>query len=224
MRLLLKHLHDRPAALDLASGSGAFLARLRGQGFTDLDAVEIDRAAFAFPGIEPRRVDLNAAFSTQIPRRYRLVTALEIMEHLDCPRHFLRQIHALLDPGGWLLLSTPNTANWTGRLRFLLSGEHRQFQEHDYHYQRHISPTTDAQLRLMLKEIGFEVVDRVVAGSFFGPLKKAVLGPIIGMARLLWGDVGGDDVRIYLARRGDPDRTSPGASSFYFEKTDAGGA
>jgi SAM-dependent methyltransferase len=216
--LLRKHVTDRPPALDLAAGSGSFLARLRDAGFSDLDAVEIDRKAFQFPGLEPRHVDLNGEFSTKIERRYGLVSALEIMEHLDSPRHFLRQARELLLPGGHLLLSTPNIANWTGRLRFLLSGEHRQFQQHDYDYQRHISPTTDVQLKLMFQEIGLKLIDSTVAGSFFGPLKKAVLFPVIGMTKLLWGETGGDDVRIYLTRRDEPDASSPGASSFYFER------
>ncbi len=219
--LLMASVKDRPATLDLASGSGAFLARLRDHGFAEVDAVEIDRKAFGFAGIEPRAVDLNGPFATQIDRRYGLVTALEIIEHLDSPRHFLREVHSLLKPGGYLLLSTPNVANWTGRLRFLLSGEHRQFREQDYNYQRHISPTTDVQLRLMFREIGFRLIDSTVAGSFFGPLKKAVLCPVIGLARLLWGKTGGDDVRIYLAQRAEPDMASPGSTSFYFEKTDS---
>src|SRR5258706_4507538 len=196
--LLMASVKDRPATLDLASGSGAFLARLRDHGFAEFDAVDIARKAFGFAGIQPRAVDLNGPFATQIDRRYGLVTALEIIEHLDSPRHFLREVHSLLKPGGYLLLSTPNVANWTGRLRFLLSGEHRQFREQDYNYQRHISPTTDGQLRLMFREIGFRLIDSTVAGSFFGPLKKAVLCPVIGLARLLWGKTGGDDVRIYL--------------------------
>jgi SAM-dependent methyltransferase len=223
MDLLRKHLKDRPPVLDLAAGSGALLARLRDNGFAELDAVELDRKGFAFPHVEPRRVDLNGEFSKQIDRRYGLVTALEIVEHLDSPRHFLREVRELLEPTGHVLLSTPNVANWTGRLRFLLSGEHRQFQEHDYHYQRHVSPTTDVQLRLMFREIGFRLVDWTVAGTFFGPLKQALLSPVIAASRLLWGKVGASDVRIYLAQREEPDRSSPGASSLYFEKTGAGG-
>jgi SAM-dependent methyltransferase len=215
-KLLLKRVGERPAVLDLAAGSGAFLARLREGGFTDLDAVEIDAPSFKFPGVKPRFIDLNSDFSNQIERRFGLVTALEILEHLDCPRHFLREIHGLLNPGGYLLFSTPNIANWTGRLRFLLSGEQRQFRESDYHFQRHISPTTDVQMRLMLKEIGFELVDATVAGSFFGPLKMAVLSPVILPAALLWGRLGVYDVRIYLAQRVEPDKTSRGATSFYF--------
>ena len=216
--MLLRHVTNRLPVLDLASGSGAMLARLRDSGFKDLDAVEIDREAFKFPGIEPRHVDLNGEFSKAIERRYGLVTAIEILEHLDSPRHFLREIHALLEPGGHLLLSTPNVANWTGRLRFLLKGEHRQFQEHDYRYQRHISPTTDVQMRLMLPEIGFRLVDSVVTGTFFGPLKRAMLSPVIGLARMAWGAMGDRDVRVYLAERVEPDRSSSGANSFYFER------
>jgi SAM-dependent methyltransferase len=219
MNLLRKHVAAPLPMLDLASGSGAFLARLRDQGFTDLDAVEIDQQSFAFPGLKPRHVDLNSDFAAQIERRYGLISALEILEHLDSPRHFLRQIHALLQPSGYLLLSTPNIANWAGRLRFLLWGEHRQFQEHDYHYQRHISPTTDIQMKLMFKEIGLRLIESVVAGSFFGPVKRLVLWPVLGLARLFWGPMGGADVRIYLLQQTEPDRNSPGADSLYFKKT-----
>ena len=114
--------------LDLASGSGAFLAQLRDGGFTDLDAVELDEKAFGFPGIKPRHLDLNGDFASQIERRYGLITALEILEHLDSPRHFLREIHKLLEPEGYLLLSTPNIANWAGRLRFFLAGSTGNFR------------------------------------------------------------------------------------------------
>src|SRR5256714_10780291 len=192
--LLRKHLKERPAVLDLAAGSGAFLARLRDSGFANLDAVEIDRKGFGFPNLEPRRVDLNGEFAKQIDRRYGLITALEIMEHLDSPRHFLREMRELLDEGGYVLLSTPNIANWTGRLRFLLSGEHRQFQDHDYHYQRHVSPTTDVQLRLMFREIGFRLVDWTVAGTFFGPVEEGVLSAGIAAGGALWGKGGAGDV------------------------------
>jgi SAM-dependent methyltransferase len=222
MRLITQHVPDHPAAIDLASGSGAFLARLRDHQFADLDAVEIDRAGFRFSDLEPRALDLNGPFAGQIDRRFGLAVALEIVEHLDSPRHFLREVHTLLRRDGFLLLSTPNIANWTGRLRFTLSGEHRQFQEHDYDYQRHISPTTDTQMKLMLRETGFQLIADTTAGTFFGPLKRAVLWPIIAAARLMWGRVGVEDVRLYLAKRVEPDKQSSGSTSRYFEKTEAG--
>lgn len=232
MALLRRHADPgalpAPAALDLAAGTGAFVARLRDAGAASLHAVELDRAGFGVEGVEPMAVDLNSAFApaiaSQSPAPFGLVSAIEIIEHLDCPRQFLRQIHALLAPGGYLLLTTPNVANWTGRLRFFMSGQLRQFRAHDYAYQRHISPITDVQMGLMLREVGFELVEAVTAGTFFGPLKRAVLWPVRTLVRLVWGDWAVDDVRIYLARRVEPDASSTGRDSFYFQRTEAGEA
>jgi len=209
--------------LDLASGSGAFLARLCDPRFDHRHAVDLDPSRFGLPGIKPIAADLNADFASVIDaalgcKRFGLVSAIEIIEHLDCPRHFLRQVRTLLADDGHLLLSTPNVANFTGRIRFAVSGQLRQFRENDYHYQRHISPIAEVQMRLMLGEIGFRLVDAVTAGCFFGPVKKAVLSPAILLARLLWGSIGSEDVRIYLAQKSAPDTTSPGRSSDYIQR------
>ena len=72
----------------------------------------------------------------------------------------------------------------------------------------------------MFREIGFRVVEQVVAGSFFGPMKRAMLWPILGVARLCWGASGGADVRIYLVQRMEADRSSPGVDSRYFERVE----
>ena len=188
--MLLRHGIAPVAALDLASGSGAFLARLRRIGFADLTAVELDSDKFLFPEIKPLVINLNEPFSSLFDRRYGLITASEIIEHLDNPRHFLRAIHTLLHPAGYLIVSTPNVANLEGRLKFLLQGELRYFDEAQYHYNHHISPITDTQMRLLLTEIGFEIVEARRSGSFSGTLRK-VLFP-------------GGEVNLYLARKGTP--------------------
>ena len=201
------------ATLDLAAGTGAFLARLKQHGFTNLSAVELDTKHFALKGIEPLSVDLNSDFSRAFERRFDLVTAIEIIEHLDSPRHFLHEIWNLLKPGAYLALSTPNIAHWVGRLRFATSGELRYFRERDYHHQRHISPIADGHMRLMLKEIGFDLIEQTTAGSFWGPLKRAAAAPAELLARGLFGSIITGDVCIYLVQKTDPDHESEGRSS-----------
>jgi SAM-dependent methyltransferase len=198
--------------LDLAAGTGALLARLRDLGFDHLNAVELDLPVFGLAGVEPVAVDLNTDFADALGRTFDLVTAVEIIEHLDSPRHFLGQIWKLLKPGGHLVISTPNIAHWMGRLWFLMRGELRYFKESDYHHQRHISPINHTHMRLTLREIGFDIVDSGTAGSFYGPLKRIVTAPVAGLFRLARGPVAGDTI-IYLARKTRPDNTSPGRSS-----------
>lgn len=221
--LVQAHVPRAARVLDLASGTGAFLARLRDMGYSDLSAVELNTEGFDLDGVAPQAVDLNAPFGDgALPRdRFDLVTAIEIVEHLDCPRAFLRNVHRILRDGAHLLLTTPNVASWLGRARFLLSGELRQFQRHDYDHQRHISPTTHVQMRLMFEEIGFELVAMRTAGTFFGPVKQALFAPVSLLARLMWGRVAEGDVVIYLVRKTGATTGSAGRDSFYFRTTGA---
>ena len=221
--LLLRRQPDRSIhVLDLASGTGALLARLRDAGFRNLHAVELNVEGFDLEGVAPRPVDLNSNFADAFPRDFDLVTAIEIIEHLDCPRSFLKDVRALLADGGHLLLTTPNIAHWLGRLRFALSGELRQFQRRDYDYQRHISPITHIQMRLMLEETGFELLDFTTAGTFFGPVKQAIFSPVSLLARATMGTLAAGDVAIYLARKTATNTSaSAGRDSFYFRTTGA---
>ena len=221
--LLLRRQPDRSVhVLDLASGTGAFLARLCDAGFRNLHAVELNVEGFDLEGVTPQPVDLNSTFADALPHDFGLVTAIEIIEHLDCPRSFLKNVRALLADDGHLLLTTPNVAHWLGRLRFALSGELRQFQRRDYDYQRHISPITHIQMRLMLEELGFELLDFTTAGTFFGPLKQAIFSPISLLARAMMGPLATGDVALYLARKTPAGvSASAGRDSFYFRTTGA---
>ncbi|UNM06136.1 MAG: 3-demethylubiquinone-9 3-O-methyltransferase [Holosporaceae bacterium] len=41
-------------------------------------------------------------------KTYQVVVALEVVEHLNCPHHFLLECHKKLRPGGLLIISTLN--------------------------------------------------------------------------------------------------------------------
>ncbi|HSZ58006.1 MAG TPA: class I SAM-dependent methyltransferase [Tepidisphaeraceae bacterium] len=211
--LICHHVDKSASVLDLAAGTGAFLARLSELGFTGLSAVELDPHSFGFPSVTPRAIDLNAVFGKEFDRQFDLITAIEIIEHLDSPRHFLKQIWELLKPDGHLVVSTPNIAHWFGRVRFALHGEHRYFRERDYHWHRHISPISDLHMRLMLKEIGFDLLEFTTAGSFYGPLKRAVTAPAAALSRLLLGPLSQGDVCMYVGRKTKPDTESTGRNS-----------
>jgi 2-polyprenyl-3-methyl-5-hydroxy-6-metoxy-1,4-benzoquinol methylase len=192
------------AALDLASGSGAMVARLRENGFTDITAVELDAKKFGVADIVPLAVDLNGDFAKVLGRRFSVVTAIEIIEHLDSPRHFLMQVRELLDDDGVVLLTTPNVAEWMGRIRFLLTGTLRYFDDSQYDYNHHVSPLPAAQMRHLLTEVGLEIVASKTAGSFFGPVKMACMLPIWLPFRLFGGPSAMGDVNLYVLRRAVP--------------------
>jgi len=216
--ILIRHISkDCGQLLDLAAGSGAWLARLRDAGYTDLTALEIDRDRYELTDVELLSIDLNTAFADELDRSFPVVSAIEIIEHLDCPRYFLRQIHRILPDGGHLLVSTPNLGHWAGRIRFLLSAEHRYFKVSDYHHQRHISPITHDHIQLMFQEIGFELIDTTTAGSFFGPIKSLLVSPFSLAFRLCFGARTAGDASVYLVKKVSPDSDSTGRNSYYFK-------
>ena len=183
------------------------LARLSDAGFSDRHAVARDPSLVgntdtAVPAEwSVTSLDLNHSFSPHFDRRFSLVVSSEAIEHLDSPRAFLKEVHHLLEEDGYLLLTTPNVANWAGRIRFVLFGELRWFDWGMYHKARHISPITDVQMRAMLTETGFDLVTATSAGSFSGPLRALLTAPLSLPFLALFGRRGWGDCNIYLARR-----------------------
>jgi len=49
-----------------------------------------------------------------------VVFALEIIEHLSNPSHFLEEIYRVLKPQGVIIISTPNIASWHSRLHLAM--------------------------------------------------------------------------------------------------------
>jgi SAM-dependent methyltransferase len=207
---IIKELNiGRGAVLDLGAGSGALLARLQDAGFNDLSAAELDTAKFGLAGLTPMAVDLNALFAHEFSRKFSLVTAVEIIEHLDSPRQFLGEVRQLLADDGFLVLTTPNVADWMGRMRFLLTGTLRYFDDAQYRFNHHVSPLPDVQLRHLFEEVGFRIVAKKTAGSFFGPVKMAVMSPIWIPFRLLGGEAAMGDVNLYAVVQSEPKTARP---------------
>jgi 2-polyprenyl-3-methyl-5-hydroxy-6-metoxy-1,4-benzoquinol methylase len=141
--------------LDLGGGTGAWSARLQREGFRDIVVLDCNRARFAAPGrfIE---ADLNLAFSECLRGvRFPLITALEVIEHLENPSHFLRECSSLLAAGGLLMLTTPNLESMPGRLKFFLTGRLRHFDQNGD--KTHISPIDLFLLRRLASRAGLNV-------------------------------------------------------------------
>src|SRR6218665_342672 len=95
--------------LDVGCGEGAFARRLLDMGCT-VDVCDLNTAQIKISGVNKIKADLNQPdFETKIPRLYDAVTALEITEHIENPWKLIRDIAAVLKPGGILVLSTPTS-------------------------------------------------------------------------------------------------------------------
>jgi SAM-dependent methyltransferase len=205
IELMLRSGTPRDAVLDLGAGSGALLRRLRDAGFEDLHAADLAISNFGLPDIPFTRVDLNSELSHAFNRKFKVICISEVIEHLDSPRFSLSQVRSLLDNDGWLALTTPNVGFWEGRIKFLLSGELWGFSEASYRQIRHISPLTIDQLRLMLRELGFDIVALETAGSFSTLLRWALLSPLWIPITVIGGIRALGECIVLLARKVEPE-------------------
>jgi 2-polyprenyl-3-methyl-5-hydroxy-6-metoxy-1,4-benzoquinol methylase len=114
--------------LDIGCGSGAWLKRLSDEGFTDLMGVDIDISQVAVNVGEFRQVGIDRCGSWSLPQKpYRLISAIEVIEHLANVGHLLCQVAKILSPDGYFLLTSPNIHSLACRLRFLVTGSLKQF-------------------------------------------------------------------------------------------------
>ena len=198
--LLTASVRKGACVVDLGSGFGAWARRLASGGF-DVTACDIDPERCE---IDCLKIDLNEPFAETIGQTADAVTCIEVLEHVENPRHVLREAAKLLKPGGLLLLSTPNASGLHSRAKFLATGRFAMFD--DGHYDRigHIRPITWWELDKMLQETGF----RTVSTRFYdhpgklprtlGDIAKLLLTAVL--KPLLRGTAGGQ-VLIVLAAR-----------------------
>jgi SAM-dependent methyltransferase len=106
----------------LGAGSGALALRLRDAGWdvlaADVNAVEY-KACLPFLKLDFNRQDFASELG---PGTFRLVTCVEVIEHVENPIGFLRNVKRLLSPGGVAVLTTPNVDSTPARIKFLLRG------------------------------------------------------------------------------------------------------
>ena len=103
-------------------------------------------------------INLNHDFSDKWHEKFDLIVAIEILEHLHDPRHFISNALQVLSSNGYLLITSPNTESWLSRIRFLRDGHFLWFDETDYHSYGHLTPIFSWQIRQICREFGAELV------------------------------------------------------------------
>ena len=153
------------SALDIACGAGAMSQRLGDSGMRvlGLDALPgIFRAKG--PTICHAGTDANARFEATVTEAVDLVVAMEIVEHVENPRAFLRSCFACLRPGGVLFLTTPNTDSSYSVVSLLLNGHFARFDDAYLRNDGHISPICRHQLLAAGADAGFELISEAGFG------------------------------------------------------------
>ena len=140
---------------DVGAGRGELTERLVPHANTILmldDYEEMNRPANA----KFVKADLNDFW--KVPdNSVDFVFSLEVIEHIENPRHFMREIKRIMKPHGYGFVSTPNNLNFFSKLNFFMKGEHRFFK--DFSYPAHISVVTEVDFRRILNENGLTFID-----------------------------------------------------------------
>lgn len=191
-RILTRYAKPGMRAADLGAGPGAMAARLRTLG---CQVTAVDRNANGYEASLPH-VSLNfdqPNFAADLgPGSFNVVTAIEVIEHVESPIGFLRNLGRLLAPGGVAVVTTPNVDSLPARIKFMVTGKIRTMD--DRGEPTHISPIfLDLLNRQFLSRSGITLREhllfppdgyqlsrrpiaeilRVVANFFSGP---AILG------------------------------------------------
>jgi 2-polyprenyl-3-methyl-5-hydroxy-6-metoxy-1,4-benzoquinol methylase len=118
---LVRLLDGAEVVLDAGCSSGYLAERLQARGAM-VYGLELDEGAAERARRFCEAVHVGDAETMELPFEpgsFDAVVCGDLIEHLRDPRAFLERVRPLLRPGGRLVLSTPNVANWSIRLGLL---------------------------------------------------------------------------------------------------------
>jgi 2-polyprenyl-3-methyl-5-hydroxy-6-metoxy-1,4-benzoquinol methylase len=179
------------SVLDVGAGAGAFSKRLADAGYL-VTALDVDADKWIPQDVPFVRLDINLGVANSIGAKFDAVCCLEVIEHVENPWSLLRDVYAVLKPGGRLILSTPNVTSFLSRLIFLRTGRFHQFSDADLAYG-HTSPITAFETSIAAKQVGLSLLETRPGGYLpifdFSSLrpKSLALNILRGVAYLIAG-------------------------------------
>lgn len=155
--LFEKYCAKGATALDVGAGAGAFSQRLADAGYRPT-ALDVDKEKWIPRDIEFLNLDINKGVSASVDKTYDAACCLEVVEHVENPWELARDLRKVVEPGGLLLLTTPNITSFWSRMYFLRSGYFHGFMPYDLDYG-HISPISAHEMKLIAKNTGWEILE-----------------------------------------------------------------
>lgn len=148
--------------LDVGAGAGAFSQRLADMGYA-VTALDVDPEKWLPKEFPFLKLDIDAGIAGSVNGSFDAVCCLEVIEHVENSWNLLREIYAVLKPGGRLILSTPNITSFVSRLAFLRTGQFHQFSEADLSYG-HINPITAFEINAIASRLGWRIMETCPGG------------------------------------------------------------
>lgn len=154
------------SVLDVGTGKGELAITLAGLGYS-VKACDLEPKA-PWPDrddIEYRQADLNGGIPYP-DADFNYVVCLEIIEHVENPFAFCREIKRVLAAGGRAIVSTPNILRMRSRIQYLLEGSFPQFDLPLIEWDQrggggyvHVNPIRWHEMEYYMYKAGLEVED-----------------------------------------------------------------
>lgn len=193
--------------LDVATGEGALAQRLVDAGFQVSVTSWDGKCRVEAPTYQ---VDLDLPFSVDDVggEPFDLVCCCEIIEHIENPSRFLRDIQGLTKGDGYTIVSTPNVESAEARLQWLVRGRPALFAESEIRDNRHITLLWREGIEHLISLSGFTTAERALLGPL--AVGKPPVSWIKRLAHFVMGTIFSGDLtggsRLYLLR---PSSTPP---------------
>ena len=142
--------------IDVGCGAGNLYHQVasRFSRYIGVDAVRYDgfpeRGEFHYLDLDTGRIPLPDQSGD-------VVAAVEVIEHLENPRDFVRKLVRLTKPGGWVIITTPNQLSLLSLATLVVKQRFQAFQ--DVHYPAHLTALLEVDLRRIAVECGLRSVE-----------------------------------------------------------------
>ncbi len=148
---------------DVGGGAGEFVELLRRKGYQTLlidgNAISVEREQQR--GFQSIHVDLNKGIDGVGDGSVDGAVCLEVIEHIVPAEHLLQEIHRIVKPGGFVILSTPNFSYILDRIAYAMGADAK---EEGYHFRFY----TKRKIRGMIQAAGFRVIETQTFGGLIG--------------------------------------------------------
>ena len=179
---MIRHVPNGSRVLDVGC-AGGYLARvLRDEKGCSVDGVDLDpdaasRARAVCGTVSVGSLD-DEAFVASLSGTYDRIICGDVLEHLRDPVHVAGHLKQMLAPGGRLIISIPNVANWRIRLD-LLRGKFN-YADSGLMDRTHLRFYTFHGIKKMAAEAGLRVVTRefTIRRSLYVPLLGGVVARV----------------------------------------------
>jgi len=197
-------LSKKTVALDIGCSNGFWVSCMEDKGFDsygiDVSKIAIDYAKSLMQLDQVAVGNINK-MPKKFPKKYDLITAFEIVEHLKEPNDFIKKVYSMLKPGGIFMMSTPNRDRLYFKIGFKNTKKHMGHEHGDYPPE-HLQRMTPVTHKTLLERNKFNIVIQKTTPIVISTIEAALEKGFPNMQTVVDGKLiynGRDDFINYIS-------------------------